>query len=72
MKITALDTYSELLIQGALDHYCESRASSVTRIVIAHRLSTIVGADKIAFVKDGQVLETGTHEVSWKCDSVAC
>jgi ABC-type transport system involved in Fe-S cluster assembly fused permease/ATPase subunit len=63
MKITALDTYSERLIQEALDRYCESRAGSVTRIAIAHRLSTIVGADMIAFIKAGQVLESGTHEV---------
>jgi ABC-type multidrug transport system ATPase subunit len=63
--LLALDTHSERMIQEALDRYCASQEGGVTRIVIAHRLSTIVNADIIAFIKDGQVLETGTHEVGW-------
>jgi ABC-type transport system involved in Fe-S cluster assembly fused permease/ATPase subunit len=59
----ALDSHSEHLIQEALDRYCASQGGGVTRIVIAHRLSTIVNADTIAFIKDGQVFESGTHEV---------
>jgi energy-coupling factor transporter ATP-binding protein EcfA2 len=63
----ALDSHSERLIQEALDRYCASQGGGVTRIVIAHRLSTIVNADTIAFIKDGRVFESGTHEViiSW-------
>jgi ABC-type transport system involved in Fe-S cluster assembly fused permease/ATPase subunit len=51
------------LIQQALEQYCTSVTGGVTRIVIAHRLSTIVNADLIAFVKDGRVLESGSHKV---------
>ncbi|MFL5345929.1 MAG: hypothetical protein ACJ8AT_14155, partial [Hyalangium sp.] len=35
---------------------------SCTRIVIAHRLSTVVGADLILTLKEGRVVEAGTHE----------
>ena len=34
-----------------------------TVIVIAHRLSTVQNADKIVVVNDGQIVESGTHEV---------
>ena len=33
-----------------------------TSFIIAHRLSTVVRADKILVIKDGEILETGTHE----------
>jgi ABC-type multidrug transport system fused ATPase/permease subunit len=59
----ALDTHSEELVQEALEQYCASEDGDMTRIVIAHRLSTVVGADMIAFIKDGQAMECGTHEV---------
>ena len=36
--------------------------SGRTSFVIAHRLSTIRGADKIVFLKDGEIAEEGTHE----------
>uniref|UniRef100_A0AC34QSI0 p-glycoprotein n=2 Tax=Panagrolaimus sp. JU765 TaxID=591449 RepID=A0AC34QSI0_9BILA len=54
---SALDTESEKIVQEALDRAREGR----TCIVIAHRLSTVVNADCIAVVKDGVVLEKGTH-----------
>lgn len=55
---SALDTESEAAVQKALDHAMSGR----TVVVIAHRLSTVVNADKIIVMKDGLVVEEGTHE----------
>ena len=55
---SALDSESELLVQEALERLMKGR----TTIVIAHRLSTIRDADKIIAMKDGRVLEAGTHD----------
>ncbi len=55
---SALDTESEAAVQKALDEAMHGR----TVIVIAHRLSTVVNADKIIVMKDGLVVEEGTHE----------
>ena len=55
---SSLDTQSEALIQESLANLMEGRTS----FIIAHRLSTVVRADKILVVKDGEILETGTHE----------
>ena len=54
---SALDTESEKIVQEALDKAREGRTS----VVIAHRLSTIYGADSIAVIHNGQVMEIGTH-----------
>lgn len=54
---SALDTESEKLVQQALDHLMKNRTS----LVIAHRLSTIQNADVIYVIKDGKVVETGSH-----------
>ncbi len=54
---SALDNESERLVQEALDRLMADR----TTIVIAHRLSTIVNADMICVMKDGKIIETGTH-----------
>ncbi|XP_065886383.1 ATP-dependent translocase ABCB1-like isoform X2 [Dysidea avara] len=54
---SALDTASETLVQAALDKAREGR----TTIVIAHRLSTVQGADIIAAITNGKVVEVGTH-----------
>ena len=53
-----LDTESEAQIQEALDRLMKSRTS----FVIAHRLSTILNADMIVAMKEGRVIEVGTHE----------
>ena len=55
---SALDQESEGLVQEALDRLMEGR----TTIAIAHRLSTIRNASKIVCIKDGVVIEEGTHE----------
>jgi ABC-type multidrug transport system fused ATPase/permease subunit len=55
---SALDLESEALIQESLDKLAKNR----TTIIIAHRLSTITGVDQIIFIKDGEIVETGTHE----------
>jgi len=55
---SALDTESERLVQDALNNLMKNRTS----IVIAHRLSTIVSADLICVLKDGKIIEQGTHQ----------
>ena len=55
---SSVDTRTELLIQRAMDQLTENRTS----FVIAHRLSTIKNADLILVMKDGDVIESGTHD----------
>lgn len=52
-----VDSESESLIQEALKRLLQER----TALIIAHRLSTIRDANKIVVLKDGEILETGTH-----------
>ncbi|MEO3944256.1 ABC transporter ATP-binding protein [Gorillibacterium sp. CAU 1737] len=54
---SSVDTRTELLIQQAMDRLMEGRTS----FVIAHRLSTIKNADVILVLKDGDILESGSH-----------
>ena len=55
---SSVDTRMETLIQQAMDHLMEGRTS----FVIAHRLSTIKNANLILVMKDGDIVEQGTHE----------
>ena len=55
---SSVDTRTEVLIQKAMDNLMKGRTS----FIIAHRLSTIRGADLILCMKDGDIVEQGTHE----------
>lgn len=55
---SSVDTRTEVLIQQAMDRLMKGKTS----FVIAHRLSTIRDADLILVVKDGNVIEQGTHQ----------
>ena len=55
---SSVDTHTELLIKEALDSFMRGR----TTFIIAHRLSTIRNADLILVVRDGSIVEQGTHE----------
>jgi ABC-type transport system involved in Fe-S cluster assembly fused permease/ATPase subunit len=51
-------------IKDSIDNYADSLPQGLTRIIIAHRLSTVKSADAIALVKNGKVVELGSHNVS--------
>lgn len=53
-----VDTRTEVRIQQAMDALMQGRTS----FVIAHRLSTIKGADTILVLRDGDIVERGSHE----------
>ncbi|MCX7016299.1 MAG: ABC transporter ATP-binding protein [Candidatus Sumerlaeota bacterium] len=55
---SSLDNESERLVQEAMDRLMKGR----TVFVIAHRLSTVQNADRIVVMKQGRILEEGTHE----------
>lgn len=55
---SSVDTRTEVLIQQAMENLMEGRTS----FIIAHRLSTIKNADIILVMKDGDIVEQGTHE----------
>ena len=55
---SSLDAESESLVQEALDELMKNR----TTIIIAHRLSTIRKVDRIYVLRDGEIVEEGTHE----------
>ncbi|MDP7484427.1 MAG: ABC transporter ATP-binding protein, partial [Dehalococcoidia bacterium] len=54
----SIDSYTEMLIQQALQRLMEGR----TGMVIAHRLATIRGADRIIVLQDGEIIEQGNHD----------
>jgi ATP-binding cassette subfamily B protein len=55
---SSVDTRTEILIQEAMDHLMRDRTS----FIIAHRLSTIRNADLILVMRDGDIVEQGSHE----------
>ena len=61
---SSVDTRTEQLIQKAMDNLMRGRTS----FVIAHRLSTIRDADLILVMKDGDIIEAGSHDELMKAD----
>ena len=55
---SSIDTRTELKVQSAFQKMMQGRTS----FIVAHRLSTIQEADLILVMKDGQIIEQGTHE----------
>ncbi len=55
---SALDSHSEKVVQDALNKLMKNRTS----IIVAHRLSTILDADRIYVMKEGQIIEQGSHK----------
>ena len=55
---SSLDTATEKNIQNALSEVCKNR----TCVIVAHRLSTIESADKIIYMENGKILESGNHK----------
>ena len=55
---SSVDTRTEVLVQRAMDQLTQGRTS----FTIAHRLSTIRGADVILVMKDGDIIESGSHD----------
>ncbi|HME55773.1 MAG TPA: ABC transporter ATP-binding protein [Candidatus Lokiarchaeia archaeon] len=55
---SAVDAYSEILIQRSLEKLLANRTS----IIIAHRMSTVVNSDTIIVLQDGQIMQKGNHQ----------
>ena len=55
---SSIDTRTELQVQAAFDELMKGRTS----FVVAHRLSTIRNADCILVMRDGRIVESGTHD----------
>ncbi|MDO4753412.1 MAG: ABC transporter ATP-binding protein [Bacillota bacterium] len=57
-SLSAVDSETDLSIRKALDE----TKNDATRIIISHRVTTVMGADLILVLKQGKILESGTHE----------
>ena len=55
---SSVDPFTELMIQKAINMLLEGRTS----IIVAHRLSTVKHVDRIIVLKEGKIIETGSHE----------
>ena len=55
---SSIDTRTEVLVQAAFEELMRGRTS----FIVAHRLSTIKNADRILVMKNGSIIESGTHD----------
>ena len=62
---SSLDSKSEILVQEGL----ESLMAERTCMIVAHRLSTVRSVDRIIVLKNGRIIESGTHEELYQKDS---
>ena len=60
---SSIDTRTEVLVQDAFEELMKGRTS----FIVAHRLSTIKNADQILVMKDGNIIERGTHDELLDC-----
>ena len=65
-SLSSVDTYTEERILGELAKIMNERTS----ILVSHRISTIKGADQIVVLKDGEIVERGTHDSLTAFDGV--
>lgn len=58
-----MDSNSEQMVQNSIESLAfNNRQDKPTIIVIAHRLSTVINADRIFVMKNGQIVEVGSHK----------
>ena len=57
---SSLDTATEAQVQKAIDAVSEDRSRTI--IIIAHRLATVKNCDHIIALRNGEIIEQGTHE----------
>jgi ABC-type multidrug transport system fused ATPase/permease subunit len=58
---SALDSNSEFIVQTSIEKLVEDKSKKLTIIIIAHRLSTIINAERIFVMKQGEIIEEGSH-----------
>ena len=59
---SALDNETEAEVQSAIDNIRTLESKRPTTLIIAHRLSTVQKCDQIIVLKDGKIIERGTHD----------
>ena len=58
---SALDSHSEDIVQKSIEQLAKEE-KGITIVVVAHRLSTVINCDKLFVMKEGRIVETGSHE----------
>lgn len=58
---SALDSNSEFIVQQSIEKLVQDQSKKLTIIIIAHRLSTVINAQRIFVMKQGEIVEEGSH-----------